>query len=382
MKEILTCAPIGRSLSPEGRGSFKTAHCLVAVCSIVLLSACHHKPTEEAQSSPQLVQKNGQSYLVFKPEDYAGFSATLVKEVELPGVLETTGQVTFDDRLVKTITSRVQGRIENVRVSLWDTVTAGQPILELYSPDFMAAQEEYLQAKSTSSIQGPQSFADMSAWMVTAARRKLELLGMQDSDITAISSATTTIWMRSPMNGTILQNQVMVGQAVNPGDMLYQVGTLERVWITADIYEVDLARIHVGQRLEAVTTAFPDEIFRGGVSRISPSIDPNAHTAQIKCEISNPGLRLKPQMLARVKIITNPGYALVVPQEALVFDGNAYYAFVETAPNTVQRRQVEISSWNEQNYARIRSGLKPGERVITESLKVNALWHGTRGESY
>jgi membrane fusion protein, copper/silver efflux system len=261
-------------------------------------------------------------------------------------------------------------------------VRVGQPILELYSPDFMTAEEEYLQAKSTSSLHGSQAFVDMSEWMVTASKRKLELLGMEDSDIMTISSATTTIWMRAPISGTITQNQAVIGSAVNLGDVLYQVATLDRVWITADIYEADLARVKVGQPLEAVTTAFPNEVFHGEVSRVSPTIDPNAHTAQIKCELPNPGLRLKPQMLARVRIITQPGAALVVPQEALVFDGDAYYAFVEAASNRVQRRKVEISSWNEQNYARIRSGLRAGDRVMTGSLKMNALWHAARGESY
>jgi len=356
---------------------------LIPLSLAVFLSAgCGHKSAEETQTSPQLVQKDGQSSLVFSPEDMANLTSTKVKEVELPGVLETTGQVTFDDRLVKTITSRVQGRIEEVRVSLWDTVTTGQPILVLYSPDFMTAEEEYLQAKSTSSLQGSQAFAGMSEWMVTAAKRKLELLGMSDSDIEAITSASPTIVMRAPMGGTITQNQTVIGSAVNLGDVLYQVATLDRVWITADIYETDIARVKVGQSFEAVTTAFPNEIFRGEISRVSPAIDANAHTAQIKCELPNPGLKLKPQMLARVRVITRPGAALVVPQEALVFDGDAYYAFVNIEQNTVVRRRVEISSWNEHGYARIVSGLKAGEQVMPQSLKLNALWHGTRGESY
>jgi Cu(I)/Ag(I) efflux system membrane fusion protein len=361
---------------------FKRRYLIPLSLGVILFAGCRHKPEEEAPSSPQLVQKDGQSCLVFSPQDMANLTSTEVKEVELPGVLETTGQVTFDDRLVKTITSRVQGRIEEVRVSLWDTVTAGQPILVLYSPDFMTAEEEYLQAKSTSSIQGPQAFAGMSEWMVTAAKRKLELLGMQDSDIDAITSSSPTIVMRAPMSGTITQNQVVIGSAVNPGDVLYQVATLDHVWITADIYETDIARVKVGQTFEAVTTAFPKEIFRGEISRVSPTIDANAHTAQIKCELANPGLKLKPQMLARVRIITQPGAALVVAQEALVFDGDAYYAFVNIGQNTVVRRRVEISSWNEQGYARIVSGLKAGEEVMPQSLRLNALWHGARGESY
>jgi multidrug efflux pump subunit AcrA (membrane-fusion protein) len=87
-------------------------------------------------------------------------------------------------------------------------------------------------------------------------------------------------------------------------------------------------------------------------------------------------------MLARVKIITKPGAALVIPQQALVYDGDGYYAFVETGPNLFQRRAVQIGSWNKEGYARVLSGLKAGERVMTQSLKLNALWHQARGESY
>jgi Cu(I)/Ag(I) efflux system membrane fusion protein len=357
---------------------------MMALLTAFVVTGCGHKSKNEtAQAAPQLIEKgDGHSRLVFKPEDFSAFDPAIVKEVELPGVLETTGLVTFDDRLVKSISSRVQGRIEAVNVSLWDTVTAGQPIMTVYSPDFMTAKEEYIQAQSSSTIHGSQDFADMSTWMLEAAKRKLELLGMQDSDIVIISSATPTVVMRAPISGTVLQNQSMVGQAINPGDMLYQVGTINKVWITADVYEADLAQVRVGQRLEVVTATFPDEVFRGTISRISPSIDPNLHTAQIKCELENPGLKLRPQMLAKVRIITRPGLALVVPQKALTFDGDAYYAFVETGPNTVERRKVDISSWNEQDYARIKSGLRVGDQVITEALKVNALWHGTRGESY
>ena len=87
-------------------------------------------------------------------------------------------------------------------------------------------------------------------------------------------------------------------------------------------------------------------------------------------------------MLARVRIVTRPGAALVVPQTALVFDGNAYYAFVQTGANTVERRSVQIATWNDQGYARVVSGLKSGERVIIrKSLQLNALWHEAHGES-
>jgi RND family efflux transporter MFP subunit len=358
---------------------------------------CHGEPRADAEATsatiqpqvtPQLVVKGGQEYLSIKSQDIPGISFTEVREVPLPGTLETTGQITFDDRRVSTIVSRVQGRIESIRVSLWDNVRKGQPIIEVYSPDFMLGEAEYLQAQTTSKISASSSLdstyntADLASSLVTSVKRKLELLGMSDADIDAIKTPAPVIWMRAPISGTVVQNQSVIGSAINPGDILYQLGTLDHVWITADIYEVDLARVQVGQSLEAVTTTFPNEVFKGVIWRVSPNIDPNAHTAEIRCDVENPDLKLKPQMLARVKIITNPGSALVVPQQALVFDGDSYIAFVEVGPDSFERRKVEIGSWNEHGYARIISGLKPGERVIEhKSLQVNALWHEAHGES-
>ncbi|MHB8383802.1 MAG: efflux RND transporter periplasmic adaptor subunit, partial [Candidatus Binataceae bacterium] len=172
------------------------------------------------------------------------------------------------------------------------------------------------------------------------------------------------------------------GGAVNPGDELYSLGTLEDVWITGDIYEDDLSRVSVGQHLDAVTTAYPTDVFHGTIARISPGVDPNTHTVQIRCEVANPGLKLKPQMLARVKIVTRPGQALVVPQDALIFDTNGYYAFVDAGNNRLERRRVAIASWGAAGYARVVSGLKAGEHVVTgQTIQVDALWHQAHGES-
>ena len=139
----------------------------------------------------------------------------------------------------------------------------------------------------------------------------------------------------------------------------------------------------VGQSLEAVTAAYPGEVFKGAIRESARSLDPNTHTLQLRCQVSNPGSRLKPQMMARVRIITNPGLALVIPQSALVFDDNAYYAFIVAGANSVERRQVEIADWNEHGYARVVSGVRPGDRFLTmESLRFNVLWHAAHGQTY
>jgi membrane fusion protein, copper/silver efflux system len=315
-----------------------------------------------------------------------GLSIGTVQEVPLPSVLEAVGQVTFDDESVSTIISRVSGRLEDIRVSQWDVVRAGQNILSLYSPDFMTAEAEYLEALSgPPAITGPgisTSPYRMTADLRGAAIKKLELLGLSPTDIANIKEPTPSRWMRAPISGIVVSKLALRGAQVNPGDQLFALATLQRVWITADIYEDDLSRVHPGQSLEAVTAAYPDDVFKGVVNRISPSLDPNVHTLQLLCVVQNPDEKLKPQMMARVRIVTHPGAALVVPQSALIFEANTYYAFVQTGPNMIERRNVQISTWNDHGYARVVSGLNPGERVVTrKSLQLEALWRAAHGMS-
>ena len=364
---------------------------LAALAAAISLGGCHsdsagtEAAVPEATPVVRLVRQQGVELIQFNASDVPGLSMVQVQNIEMPGILETSGQITYDDRSVSTIVSRVQGRIEQTRVSLWDNVQRGERIVALYSPDFMTAESEYLQAHESSTLiaaPGVGGSSDFAGALSLAARRKLEFLGMSDADINAIKAPDPTVWMRAPISGTVVDNKVQRGAAVNPGDVLFSLGTLNEVWITGDIYEDDLARVHVGQDLSAVTTAFPDEVFHGVIDRISPNVDPTTHTLQLRCDVKNPGGKLKPQMLAKVSIVTRPGEALVVPQDALVFDIDNYYAFVEVSPGTFEHRKVSIASWSRVGFARVTSGLKAGDRVVSgETLQVNALWHQAHGES-
>jgi Cu(I)/Ag(I) efflux system membrane fusion protein len=359
---------------------------LIALGSV----GCNDSPPSRASADsptplPRMVHQPGQGdVLELSGAQVPGMTISEVHRVELSAVLEANGQIAFDDRRVSTIVSRVAGRIEQTRVSQWDRVRRGEAIAQLYSPDLMTAEAEYLQAQTTVRLSsapqlGGQSLASA---MRSAARRKLQLLGMTDDDIAQITVPSPSVWMRAPIGGTVIDKKAMRGAQVSPGDVLYALGTLDDVWITADIYEDDLARVHEGQRLQAVTPAYPDEFFGGFISRISPDIDPATHTLQIRCQVDNPGLKLRPQMLARVRIETHPGEALVIPQEALVFDTDRYFAFVEVGEHNFARRPVSIASWKEEGLVRILTGLKAGDRVVvSQSLQVNALWHQANPES-
>ena len=368
----------------------------LAAFALIALSSCDRTPSASAVLNtpspqlPKLVRQAEGRELMVVPQAQLG-SIETVRKISLPNVLEAMGQVTFDDRLVSTIVSRVAGRIDELRKSQWDGVRRGEQVMSLYSPDFMTAEAEYLEAvygANQSLGTRPDTFAfpaatfGMAVNLKYAALRKLELLGFSRSDIGAIREPSASVWMRASISGIIVSKNAVRGQQVNPGDQLFSLATLERVWITADIYEDDISRVSVGQKLQAVTAAYPGEVFMGTVQKISPSFDPNTHTVQLRCELKNPGSRLKPQMLARVRIETRTGYALVIPQSALVFDDNAYYVFILVAEDSVERRRVEIADWNEHGYARVTGGIVPGERLLTtQSLRMNSLWHIARGEA-
>ena len=207
-------------------------------------------PTDATPALPRLErQSDGTQVLRFAPGQLNRMTFATVKEIPLPAVLEASGQVTFDDRREATIVSRVTGRIEDIRVSQWDTVRNDEPIVSLYSPDFMTAEAEYLAARSKIRNSGslPAEVGGLMASLDTAARRKLELLGLNEADIAAIREPGSSVWMRAPISGVIVEKKALRGAQVNPGDDLFSVATLDRVWLTADIYEDDLSRVHVGQ---------------------------------------------------------------------------------------------------------------------------------------
>jgi Cu(I)/Ag(I) efflux system membrane fusion protein len=373
--------------APRARRHRRGALCSLALGALLALAGCDRTPPNGAAmetptySSTLVHQATGGDLLRIGGSGIPGMTVVAVRQVELPGVIETNGQIAYDQRNLAQIVSRVAGRIEATRAVLWDYVRVGQPIVRLYSPDFMTAEAEYLEGIKTQDV-SPAGQSAIAGAMVAAARRKLELLGMSKADIAALSAPSPTVWMRAPISGTVVNNSASIGGAVSPGDVLYTVGTTNVVWITADIYEDELPRIRLGQELEAVTTAWPGEVFHGTITHISPAIDPATHTAKIRCEVRNPDGRLKPEMLARVKIVTRPGLALVAPQEALVFESDAYYVFVDRGGGLFERRRVEIASWHESGFTRVTAGLRPGEKVVaSESLQLDELWHQASGSS-
>ncbi len=355
---------------------------LAVIGAAVFLGGCRRQASRSVPN-PHIEKEGGADYLMLGGEAFPGLKWTSVQKIILPGRIQASGLVNYDPRRVTTIVSRVQGRIEDFHVGLWDKVEEGEPILELYSPDFMTAEAEYLQALATSrdTSTAAGDMDSMTNALSEASKQKLMLLGMAPQDIAALRAPQPTIWMRAPIGGVVMDAKAVRGSAINPGDALFTVGVLDEVWLTADIYEEDAARLAVGEKLEARVAAFPGEVFHGTISNISPDINPNTHTLEVRSKVANPGIKLKPRMLADVTILTPSQEAVVVPATALVYDTDGYYAFVGRGGGRIERRRVDIYSWSYSGLIRIRSGLRAGEKVVSaETVQINALWHRARGE--
>lgn len=230
---------------------------------------------------------------------------------EVPVLL--SGRIEADEARVRQVSAWASGRIERLFVdSTGIPVQAGEHLVELYSPELYAAQEEYLQAlAAVERLTGANEFALRAARdTAQAAADKLRLLGLEGERVAAIRRAgkpNPVLEIRSPAGGVVIEKQAREGMYVRTGNPLYTVADLSRVWVVLDAYESDLPYLRLGQRVETRTAAFGDEVFAGRISFISPTLEAGSRTTRVRVVLENPGGRLRPGMLVRATILARIG---------------------------------------------------------------------------
>jgi cobalt-zinc-cadmium efflux system membrane fusion protein len=208
-------------------------------------------------------------------------------------------------------------------------------------------------------------------------RNRLRILGKSDAEIAAIEAAPDLLKVASgtvvaaPIGGTVVQRQVGPGQnivsaasgAQNP---IFQIGDLSKVWLVANAREDDAPALHVGNKVEVRVQAFPGRTFDARLSYVAAMIDPNTHRLPVRAEIDNPNAELKPEMLARFRILTGTEIsAPAVPKDAVVYDGAAAHVWVaDPANKTLEIRPIETGLGQDDRIA-VASGLKAGEQIVT-----------------
>jgi len=346
------------------------------------------------------------SAITLTPEQSAAIVAEVVQKHSIQTDVTVPGKIVFNGNKVTPVLSQFSGRIVKLDATVESTVRAGQILGTIDSPDIVGIQSDYQQAvtaersaRTTFALatrtreradrlaaveaipqrelqqdQADESHAaddlKRAESALAAARGRLQSTGMKEGDIERLASGaravTRLLPIVAPISGTVIERKAGVGQVVQAGagDPLFMIADLSTVWITADVYEDQLTHVHVGESMKVTTPAYPNEEFTARVDQIGSTIDPDKHTAAVRCVVVNPERRLKPGMFASVilrgaVIQEEP----LVPSSAVVTEGDRRSVFIEEAPGRYVKRAVETG--NEVGGATIiRSGVKEGERVV------------------
>ncbi len=286
----------------------------------------------------------------------ANVSTIPVAEIALSKMIDVVGMVDFAENRQATLSARFRGRVEKILVSFTgEFVSQGQPLVEIYSPDLVTSQQEFILALE----------ADQTK-LVQALRQKLsQNYGLTEEQITRLietRQTQATVTFNSPLSGTVISKRVQAGQYVDEGLVLYQMADLSKVWIYLDVYEQDLPFIEVGQIAHIKTETRPDQEFTGRVTFIDPVINAQTRTVRIRTEFDNRHGQLKPQMFVRASLHGEGPEVLSIPSGAVLFTGKRTVVWVETAKNIFEPRQVTLGQFNGAEYE-VLGGLKAGEMI-------------------
>ena len=288
----------------------------------------------------------------------------------LTHTIRTVGQIEASESRIADVTPKVTGFVEELMVSTTgESVRAGDPLMTLYSPDLVAAQEELVIAsRLVERVGGGSEVAERDALAVLeAARRRLRYWDITEEQIAHVEDTgevSKTLTLVSPVDGVVLEKNVNEGQRVMAGSMLYRIADLSEVWVEGEVFERDLAHVRVGAEAHIEVSAFPGDHLMGQVSFVYPVVDVRSRTNRVRVEMPNPGTRLKPGMFATIffdALIT--GEVLSVPLEAVIVTGERNLVFVHDEDGTLRPREVVLGV-HAGDHVQIISGLEDGEMVV------------------
>ncbi|HET9707675.1 MAG TPA: efflux RND transporter periplasmic adaptor subunit [Gemmatimonadales bacterium] len=299
-----------------------------------------------------------------------GVTYTVVTRGPLSRSVRTVGQVVPAEPDLAEITPKIDGFVDRLFVDATGIqVRRGQPLLALYSPMLVSAQEELLtalhlaQAIDSTAPEARRNAQDL----VTAARRRLaywDISAEQIERLERTGEVTKTLTLVAPFDGVVMEKMVVAGQSVMPGMKLYRLANLSTVWVEGEVFEQDLALIRVGAPVRVELTAYPGQTFKGQVSFVWPVVDEQSRAGKVRVALANTGGLIKPGMYATLLFDATVGRdALSLPSEAVVLTGERNLVFVVSKDGALEPREVTLGA---RAGARIQimRGVAEGERVV------------------
>jgi Cu(I)/Ag(I) efflux system membrane fusion protein/cobalt-zinc-cadmium efflux system membrane fusion protein len=304
-----------------------------------------------------------------------GVRTAPVEARDLSRTIRAVGRVTYDERRVAHVHTKVQGWVERLSVDyVGQAVERGQPLLEIYSPELVATQEELLLAARYRGATAESPFEDVKsggASLFDATRRRLELWDVSDRDVDRLvetGEVKRTLTLYAPTSGVVTELRVRSGMEVAPNSNLYTIADLSKVWVMADVYEYELPWVELGQTGTVELGYLPGVGFSGPVTYISPFLDSKTRTAEVRLELPNPEGRLKPGMFGNILIRAAPRTgATAIPSEAVIRSGRRTLAIVALGEGRFAPREIELGLETGEGWTEIVKGVQPGEQVVVSS---------------
>lgn len=356
----------------------------VGVAALLALGACRGGGKPEADSMAGMNMGGpapadsgrGERAPVHLSADQAraiGVTFAVVERGPLTRLIRTVGQIIPAEPKLADVTPKIDGFVDQLFVDATGrTVQRGEPLLSLYSPMLVTAQEELLTAlRLASSLDSSDGEAWRNAQMLVAAsRRRLAYWDISADQIARLErtgEVTKTLTLKAPFDGVVLEKTVVVGQGVMPGMKLYRLADLSTVWVEGEVFEQDLAFIRIGAASRVELAAYPGRSWRGRVSFVYPVVDTESRTARVRVVQSNPGGMLRPGMYATLffDAVLDPD-RLSVPAEAVVMTGERNLVFVVRPDGALEPREVVLGSRGDGRIQILR-GVAAGDRIVASA---------------
>ena len=289
---------------------------------------------------------------------------------DLQRTVRTVGHVVVNEASVVEITLKIDGFVEELFVrTTGESVVEGQPLLAIYSPELVSAQEELLTAMRLAERIDPSA---EEAWssaqaLVDAAERRLSFWDITDEQVRRLKATREvrkTLTLVSPVTGVVLQKPVTQGQHIRSGMLAYRLADLSDVWVEGDVFEKDLRFVHVGSQAHIEFAAYPGEHLMGEVEFVHPVVDEDSRAVRVRVAMPNPDLRLKPGMFSTMYFDVDLGRDVIaVPLAAVIFTGKRNLVFVLEGDGMLRPREILVGPVGGE-FVQVLSGLDEGETIV------------------
>jgi Cu(I)/Ag(I) efflux system membrane fusion protein len=294
----------------------------------------------------------------------AGVRTAPVEMRKVASEIEAAAVVALDQTRYAVVAPRMEGWVERVFVGASGMeVKAGQPLIEVYSPELAQLQDEHRLAREASGA------GTTATTLADSSLKRLQNLGISPAQIRDIAAGRyhRSLSVSAPIPGIVVKKNVVLGQRFMPGDQLYEIADISTVWIVAKVFERDLPALRTGSAVRIKVTALPDHPYEGTVAFVAPQIDRDTRTADVRVNVPNPDGALRADMFATVILPTaEAATELAVPTSAIIDSGTRQVVLVAKGEGRFESREVTPGARSE-GYTAIKDGLKEGEAVVVEA---------------